>query len=220
MEPLFLQTIANHEFHITNSHRSFYLFPFQEGSSALQYFHQRYRNNHCHIDRWHLWREISNDNRYFSGWSEPDQPAKEFCEDFFIANQKSTWSNQIKMLSGVIRKVRMAGHAPTLSDVSQEVRDDLDERRRNWTTSEDMAEYINEKLGTNLEKDDVNYFMFLYFSSQGLQNPILKYKYKESVDDAEVWIVEDYYTMKKAYLTINGTNYHIQVQGKVNDPND
>lgn len=156
----------------------------------------------------------------FSGWSEPDQPAKEFCEDFFIANQKSTWSNQIKMLSGVIRKVRMAGHAPTLSDVSQEVRDDLDERRRNWTTSEDMAEYINEKLGTNLEKDDVNYFMFLYFSSQGLQNPILKYKYKESVDDAEVWIVEDYYTMKKTYLTINGTNYHIQVQGKVNDPND
>lgn len=62
--------------------------------------------------------------------------------------------------------------------------------------------------------------MFLYLSSQGLQNPILKYKYKESVDDAEVWIVEDYYTMKKAYLTINGTNYRIQVQGKVNDPND
>ena len=36
MEPLFLQTIANHEFHITNSYRSFYLFPFQEGYSALQ----------------------------------------------------------------------------------------------------------------------------------------------------------------------------------------
>lgn len=105
----------------------------------------------------------------FSGWSEPDQPAKEFCEDFFIANQRSTWSNQIKMLSGVIRKVRMAGHAPTLSDVSQEVRDDLHERQRNWTNSEDMAEYINEKLGTNLEKDDVHYLCFYILAAKGFK---------------------------------------------------
>lgn len=156
----------------------------------------------------------------FSGWSEPDQAAKEFCEDFFIANQKTPWSNNIKQLDAVIQKVRNAGHTPILSDVSQEVRDDLYERQCNWTNSEDMAEYINEKLGTNLEKDDVHYFMFLYLSSQRLQNPILKYKYKESVDGADVWIVEDYYTMKRAYLTINGTNYHIQVQGKVNSSND
>lgn len=157
----------------------------------------------------------------FSGWSEPDQPAKEFCEDFFIANQKSSWSNQISLLSGVIRKVRMAGHTPTLSDVSQVTCDELEDRQRNWTNSEDMAAYINEKLGTNLEKDDVHYFTFLYLSStKRPQSPILKYKHKESIDGAEVWIVEDYYTMKRAYLTINGTNYHIQVQGKVNDTVD
>lgn len=158
----------------------------------------------------------------FSGWSEPDQPAKEFCEDFFIANQKTSWSNNIKQLTAVIQKVRNAGHTPTLSDVPQETCDELEERQRNWTNSEDMAAYINEKLGTNLEKaEDVHYFMFLYLSStKRPQSPILKYKFKESIDGADVWIVEDYYTMKRAYLTTNGTNYHIQVQGNVNDPMD
>lgn len=157
----------------------------------------------------------------FSGWSEPDQPAKKFCEDFFIANQKSSWPNEIKKLDLILGKVRSAGHTPTLSDVSQEVYDDLYERQRSWPNNEDMAEYINNKLGTNLGADDVYYFRHLYLmDNQRPQSPILKYKFKESVDEADIWIVEDYYTMKRACLTINGTNYHIQVQGKVNDPVD
>lgn len=105
----------------------------------------------------------------FSGWSEPDQPAKEFCEDFFIANQKSTWSNQIKMLSGVIRKVRMAGHAPTLSDVSQEVRDDLDERRRNWTTSEDMQNTSMKNLEQTWRKMMLIILCFYILAAKGFK---------------------------------------------------